>query len=380
MEKELFFDIKNKMLNYESILSENACKSCDAIREYPIKDDIRPAFARDTDRIIHTLAFTRYIDKTQVFSNEDNDNITKRMTHVQFVSRASRTIARALGLNEDLCEAIALGHDIGHTPLGHTGEHILDKISKKYLGYSFAHNLNSVRQLTVIENGGKGCNLSLQVLDGIMCHNGEMVKSKYTPMKKDLNIFKKEYNDCMYDDKLIKNIRPMTLEGCVVRISDIIGYIGKDIEDAVRLGKFDVKDIPEDIKENLGVTNHDIMNNIILDIIKESYGKPYIQMSNKMYELVVKLKKFNMENIYLKANDEEELRQYEEILNKLFEVYLNALNNEDKENDIYLLFLNNMNEKYLNEKKEQQVIDFIAGMTDNFMIREYNKYVRNIKE
>jgi len=380
VEKELFKNIKFQMLNYEKILSENACKSCDAIREYELDEDIRPAYARDTDRIIHTLAFTRYIDKTQVFSNEGNDNITKRMTHVQFVSRASRTIARALGLNEDLCEAISLGHDIGHTPLGHTGEHILDRISKKYLGYSFAHNLNSVRQLTVIENGGEGCNLSLQVLDGIMCHNGEMVKSKYTPMKKDLNIFKKEYNDCMYDDKLIKNIRPMTLEGCVVRISDIIGYIGKDIEDAVRLGKFDVKDIPQDIKENLGVTNHDIMNNIILDIIKESYGKPYIQMSDKMYELVVKLKKFNMENIYLKANNEDDLKEYEEILNKLFEVYLNALNNEEKENDIYLLFLNNMNEKYLLEKKEQQVIDFIAGMTDNFMIRQYNKYVRNIKE
>lgn len=380
MREKVFNDIKQQMLNYEKILSKNACKSVDAIREYKLNEDIRPSFARDTDRIIHTLAFTRYLDKTQVFSNENNDNISKRMTHVQFVSRASRTIARALGLNEDLCEAISLGHDIGHTPFGHTGEHILDKISKKYLGYYFAHNLNSVRQLTVIENGGKGCNLSLQVLDGIMCHNGEMVKSKYMPMEKDLNIFKKEYNDCMYDDSLIKNIRPMTLEGCVVRISDIIGYIGKDIEDAVRLGKFNVKDIPEDIKENLGVTNHDIMNSIILDIIEQSYNKPYIQMSDKMYELVVKLKKFNMENIYLKANDEERLDEYEEMFNKLFEVYLNALKNEDKQNDIYLLYLNNMNEEYLKEKKEQQVIDFIAGMTDNFMIREYNKYVKNVKE
>lgn len=380
MDEKIFYDLKSQMLNYEKVLNENACKSIDAIRESKLNDDIRPAFARDTDRIIHTLAFTRYLDKTQVFSEEDNDNISKRMTHVQFVSRASRTIARALGLNEDLCEAISLGHDIGHTPFGHVGEHILDKLSKKYLGYSFAHNLNSVRQLSVIENGGNGCNLSLQVLDGIMCHNGEMVKAKYTPMEKDLDIFYKEYNECLYDDKLIKNIRPMTLEGCVVRISDIIGYIGKDIEDAVRLGKFNLEDIPEDIKVNLGVKNQDIMNNIILDIICESYNKPYIQMSDKMYELVVKLKKFNMENIYLKANNEEELKEYEEMFNKLFDVYLYAIKQQDKTNDIYLLFLNNMNDKYLKEKKEQQVIDFIAGMTDRFMIRQYNKYVKNIKE
>lgn len=380
MNEELFYELKKQMLNYEKVLGNNACRSSEAIRENKINEDIRSAYARDTDRIIHTLAFTRYIDKTQVFSEEDNDNISKRMTHVQFVSRTSRTIARALGLNEDLCEAISLGHDIGHTPFGHTGEHILNKISKKYLGYSFAHNLNSVRILRNIENGGLGCNLSLQVLDGIMCHNGEMVKSKYTPMKKDMKIFLKEYNDCMYDDKLIKNIRPMTLEGCVVRISDIIGYIGKDIEDAVRLGKFNIKDIPEDIKENLGITNHDIMNSIIIDIIKESHGKSYIQMSDKIYELVIKLKKFNMDNIYLKANNKGNIEEYEEIFNKLFTIYLNAIDIQDKNNDIYLLFLNNMNEIYLNERKEQQIIDFISGMTDRFIIKQYNKYVKNIKE
>ena len=168
----------------------------------------------------------------------------------------------------------------------------------------------------------------------------------------------------------------MTLEGCVVRISDIIGYIGKDIEDAVRIGKLNIKDIPQDIKENLGVTNHYIMNNIILDIITQSYNKPYIQMSDKMYELIVKLKKFNMDNIYLKANNEDELQTFEDMFNKLFVIYLNAIKNKDKTNDIYVLFLNNMNEKYMQEKEEQQVIDFLAGMTDNFLVRQYNKYVK----
>ena len=375
MNDELFNTLKKKMLSNEDILCEHACKSEEAIRLYDINEDIRPAFERDTDRIIHTLAFTRYLGKTQVFSEEDNDNISTRMTHVQFVSKASRTIARALSLNEDLCEAISLGHDIGHTPFGHVGERILDVISKKYLGYGFAHNLNSVRMLTKIENFGGGCNLTIQVLDGIMCHNGEMVQSKYTPFPKDKDLFLKEYNECVLYNELIKKLRPMTMEGCVVRISDIIGYIGKDIEDAVRIGKFDVNLIPNDIKENLGITNHDIMNNIILDIIKESYGKDYIQMSERIYNSVVKLKKFNYENIYSKANDKKTLEFYKNIFNDLFKVYLNAIENKEYENDIYIDFLNSMNEEYKKEKKEQIVIDYLSGMTDNYILRQYKKYI-----
>lgn len=369
--------LQEQMLNYEKCLGKNACKSKEAVREETNTEDIRPAFARDTDRIIHTLAFTRYLDKTQVYTGEENDNISKRMTHVQFVSRASRTIARALGLNEDLCEAISLGHDIGHTPFGHTGEHILNRIAKQELGYSFAHNLNSVRILRKIENGGKGCNLSLQVLDGIMCHNGEMVKSKYTPNQKDFSSFLEEYEQCLVDETYIKQIRPMTFEGCVVRIADIIGYIGKDIEDAVRLKKFDVAMIPEEIQENLGVTNHDIMNHVILDIIRESYQKPYIQMSEKMYEWLTKLKKFNYEQIYLKANDEAKLKKYEEIFTNLYQVYKKAVQREDRANDIYCLFLDHMNKEYQEEKTEQKVIDFLAGMTDHFIEKQYEKYVIN---
>ncbi len=370
--------IKKQNKKKEKLLSKYACKSEDSIRREKINEDIRPEFSRDIDRIIHTLAYSRYMNKTQVYTYSGNDNISTRMTHVQFVSRASKTIARALNLNEDLCDAIALGHDIGHAPFGHIGEHILNEISKQYLGYSFAHNLNSVRVLTFIENSGKGCNLSLQVLDGIMCHNGEMVNQKYYPYKKDFSKFEEEYNNCLKDEKYIKNVRPMSLEGCVVRISDIIGYIGKDIDDAVRLGKFNIEKLDRDISKELGTSNAKIMNNIILDIVEQSYKKPYIQMSEKMYDMVIRLKKFNYENIYSKANDEENLKYYKNIFYKLFEVYLDALNNFDKSNDIYKLFLNDMSEEYIeNNKNEQIVIDYMASMTDNFIEKQFNKYIKS---
>ena len=357
--------IRERVLKIENMFSPFACKSVDAIRLNPQDNDIRLEFARDTDRILHTLTYTRYIDKTQVYSDELNDNISRRMTHVQFVSKTSRTIARALGLNEDLCEAISLGHDIGHSPFGHVGEKILNDISKKELSKCFAHNLNSVRTLTDIENNGKGCNISLQVLDGIMCHNGEMVKDKYLPMQKDYDEFLREYNICQKDEKYIKNIRPMTLEGCVVRISDIIGYIGKDIEDAKRLGKINIESIPKSIVNTLGTTNKKIMNTIIMDIIENSFNKPYITMSNKIYEAVVSLKEFNMKNIYSKAITKEKLQEYTDIFNRLYKVFLNALYTEDVENDIYKVFLNNMCDEYKN---------YLSGMTDRYIEAQYKKY------
>lgn len=375
-EEQIIKQIINQMEKNETTFSKYATKSNEAIRLKDEKRDIRLDFARDADRILHTLTYTRYIDKTQVYSDITNDHISKRMTHVQFVSKASRTIARALGLNEDLCEAIALGHDVGHTPFGHNGEYILNDISKKILGKSFSHNLNSVRVLKDLENFGNGCNLTLQVLDGIMCHNGELVMSNYAPVKKDINIFLEEFNECMQDENKIKKLRPMTLEGCVVRISDIIGYIGKDIEDAQELGKIDKKEIPENISKELGTTNAEIMNNIIMDVIKNSFNKPYIEMSKEVFDAVVDLKKFNMENIYKKSVTEEQLKLYKKMFNNLYDIYIQALKNKDYKNDIYL-FLNNMCDEYKNNNKlEQIVIDFISGMTDGYMELQYNKYIK----
>ena len=176
---------KNNFLNNEKYLSEYACLDKEAIRFKEEDSDIRPNYFHDIDRIIHSLSYTRYLDKTQVFTRSDNDHISKRITHVQLVSKIARTIGRALALNEDLIEAIALGHDIGHTPLGHTGEAILNDLSLQELNEYFAHNIQSVRHLMIVDNNGKGFNLTVQVLDGIMCHNGEMLDSKYTPVKKD---------------------------------------------------------------------------------------------------------------------------------------------------------------------------------------------------
>ncbi len=363
------------MQKNENSFSKYATKSKEAIRLREEPKDIRLDFARDADRILHTLTYTRYIDKTQVYSDITNDHISKRMTHVQFVSKTSRTIARALGLNEDLCEAISLGHDVGHTPFGHNGEYILNDISKKVLFKSFAHNLNSVRVLKDLENFGKGCNLTLQVLDGIMCHSGELVMSKYTPVKKDITTFLQEYDLCMQDENNIKKLRPMTLEGCVVRISDIIGYIGKDIEDAQELGKINTKQIPENITKKLGTTNAQIMNNIIMDVIKNSFNKPYIEMSPDIFKAVVDLKRFNMENIYKKSVTEEQLNLYKKIFNNLYGVYIDALEKKDYKNDIYLFF-NNMCDEYKNNTKIEQIaIDFISGMTDRYIELQYNKYI-----
>lgn len=374
--EQIVMSIKNQMLKSELNLKEYATKSTDAIRFQTEESDIRLAFARDIDRIMHSSSYTRYIDKTQVYSYALNDNISKRMTHVQYVSRAAKTIARSLGLNEDLCEAIALGHDVGHVPFGHFGESILNDISTKRIGIGFAHNLNSVRVYKDIEKNGNGCNLTLQTLDGIMCHNGELLQKEYRPVQKSKEDFIREYEECRKDGNKIKKLVPMTLEGCVVRISDIIGYIGKDIEDSNKLSRFDIDAIPNEIKHILGASNDEIMNNIIMDIVTQSYSKDYIQMSEKVFEQVEKLKKFNYENIYNYAYDEQLRKTIIDMFYKLYDVYINALEKEDANNDIYQIFLKNMSNEYLkNTSNDEKVIDYISSMTDNFIKRQYDKYI-----
>ena len=257
------------------------------------------------------------------------------------------------------------------------GEKILDEISWKHNLGHFFHNVQSVRTLMCIEKNGYGQNITLQVLDGILCHNGEFLSGKYAPAKKDLNKFLEEYNGCYNDNNIIKNLKPMTLEGCVVRISDIIAYIGKDIEDAIRLNKIKKEDIPEDIASVLGYTNDSIVNNIIMDIIYNSFNKNYITMSDKVFNSLVKLKEFNYKRIYDKANSKEMLNTYSLMFNKLFEKYIEDLKNQNYSSEIYKVFLNDMNEDYINENStERKVIDFIAGMTDDYFINQYNKYFK----
>ena len=370
-----FEKAKKNFLRKEKDLSPYATKSSDAVRFKEEKEDIRPPFFHDIDRIIHSLSYTRYLNKTQVYTLNSNDHVSRRITHVQLVSKIARTIGRALNLNEDLIEAIALGHDIGHTPLGHTGEAILNRLSLKELGEYFAHNIQGVRYYMNVATDGKGLNLTLQTLDGIMTHNGEMLSPIYEPMAKDKEEFLREYNESYKDLKKSKTYRPMTLEGCVVRISDIIGYIGRDIEDAIMIDRFKRSDIPKEIREVLGDNNRDIVNTIVLDIINESMDKPYIKMSDKVYKALFALKKFNNDNIYSKSMTKEELDYYEIGINKLYNIYLEDIKSNNKESIIYKIFLNHQDKSYIESTNiKRQVIDFIAGMTDDFLVREIKKY------
>ena len=367
----------NDVETRDSFLSEYATLNKDVIRFNDEKSDIRLPFFRDVDKIIYTLSYVRYIDKTQVFSFVGNDHISKRMIHVQFVSKIARTIGRALDLNEDLIEAAALGHDLGHVPFGHVGERILSDISVRHNEGYFNHNIQSVRLLLELENKGKGVNVSLQVLDAIMCHNGELVSDCYQPVKKTQQDFFDEYHSSYIEKELVKKLVPMTLEGCVVRISDVIGYIGRDLEDAFRLGIISIDDVPKHILNTLGRTNSEIVNTIVNDVIKNSKGKPYIKMSNRVYQAIVDLKDFNSREIYNKANTEDEINHFKEMFEALFEYNLNALKARDYDAPIYRVYLDSMDKSYVNNNSpERIVIDYIAGMTDEYFTKEYNKIIK----
>jgi len=371
-------NLREIMLKNEKHLSNYASYDRDSIRLESFNDDFRPNYFRDIDRIIHTLSYTRYMDKTQVFTHWQDDNISKRIIHVQLVSKIARTIGRALSLNEDLIEAIALGHDLGHIPFGHPGESMLDEISREFTNCHFAHNVQSVRDLMYVENNGLGINASIQVLDGILCHNGEIVEGEYTPRPKSKEEFLEEYEKCYNDSKFIKTLRPMTLEGCVVRISDVIGYLGRDIEDAIRLNVIKKEDLPENITKVLGSTNAEIVDTIIKDIIKNSLDKPYIKLSDEILHAIKELKDFNYKNIYHKAYTEETINFYKKAFRKLFVHYLENINSNDC--SIKNVFIDVMSKTYLeNTSDERKVIDYIAGMTDEFFIKEYERIENNEK-
>ena len=374
MKKEIINNMKKNELN----LSKFASYSKNAIRMYASEKDFRPEYFRDIDKILYSLSYIRYIDKTQVFSNIQNDMISKRVNHVQMVSKIARTIGRALNLNEDLIEAASLGHDLGHVPFGHEGEKILNEISLKYNEGFFSHNVQSVRTLMNIENKGLGNNITVQVLDAILCHNGEMLQNIYYPQEKTKEMFLTEYNESYKNKEILKKIKPMTLEGCVVRISDVVAYIGKDIEDAIRIGVIRKEEIPNEITSILGYNNSEIVNTIVNDIICNSFNKNYIKLSKKVFNALKSLITFNYKNIYEKANSKKQLEEYNLKFNKLFDLYYNQIVNNEKNEDIFKIYLNVMDNSYIeNNTPARIVIDFIAGMTDNFFNYQYNKYFSN---
>lgn len=378
--RDILEDVRWIMLEKESLLSDNACKSNESIRLKQDNRDIRPEFFRDIDRIIHSQGYTRYIDKTQVFSFIKNDNITHRVLHVQLVSKIARTIGRALRLNEDLIEAIALGHDIGHTPFGHAGEKFLNNICiHENIGY-FCHNAQGVRILKDIED----LNISVQVLDGIIAHNGEIIINKYEPdKKKNADNVLEDIRNAFTVEDYSKRIRPMTLEGCVVRISDIIAYIGRDIEDAIKIGVIDRKQIPQSIVDVLGDNNSSIVNTVILDIIKNSLDKDYIKMSKEVFFALMSLKDWNYKNIYNSKAAIKNRDELEKAFKNLFDIYVEKLEKVNCKEKIKLSkntpysdcvlynFVNSRSKEYKeNTDIKRIVIDYMAGQTDKFFLRE----------
>ena len=281
--KKMKFELEEKIKSYitrreNDYLSEFAYKNEDGLRRKQKNiEDIRTKCSRDADRIAHTRAYSRYIDKTQAFFLVDNDHITHRVLHVQLVSKIARTVGRALKLNEDLIEAISLGHDIGHVPFGHPGESILSELCEKCGLGRFLHNVQGVQFLDKIED----CDLTLQVLDGILCHNGEVHNQSLEPNRdKDWEKFDKEIEDVK---KGKKDYVPMTMEGCVVRFADTIAYLGRDIQDAIEIGLINNDlEVPKRCRENIGIKNDEIINALVIDLIENSYDQNYISYSKEI--------------------------------------------------------------------------------------------------
>ncbi len=360
-----------------------------AVRRRPDHDKEnmwRPEFIRDVEKIMHSPYYNRYTDKTQVFSFYKNDDITRRGFHVQLVSRIARNIGRLLNLDLDLIEAIALGHDMGHTPFGHAGEKYLNNLYHEKTGRYFNHNVHSVRVLDGIFN----LNLSLQTLDGILCHNGEFELGEYKPSKlRTFGQFDKVMEDCYTDQGAIERLIPATLEGCVVRICDMIAYLGKDRQDALKTKV--ISDAEMFKADNLGVHNAAIINNLIVNIVENSYGKKYIKLDDEYFNELRKSKQDNYKYIYgsskvTKKNDQLITPMFEKMYQKL----LIDLITGNKRSPIFIHHINYVNnyrrfytaESYLETEPNQIVVDYIASMTDDYFVELFDFLFpkeRNIK-
>ncbi|MFO7460624.1 MAG: HD domain-containing protein [Desulfatiglandales bacterium] len=359
-------------------LSAWACRSRDAVRkrkETAIAQGHRQGFSLDADRILHSHAYSRYIDKTQVFYLIKNDHITHRVLHVQLVSKIARTCGRLLALNEDLIEAIALGHDIGHCPFGHDGERFLSELSLEHGLSRFCHNVQGVRFLEQIERKGKGWNLSLQVLDGILCHDGEVHNRALRPAQgKTFARMEEEIEEKGRDP--MKEIWPATMEGCVVRMADTISYVGRDIEDAIRLGIVKRKDIPEECRSVLGETNGTIVYNLVEDLVFNSLEKDHICFGEGVAEALGKLKSFNHAHIYMNEKVKKQTPKIKLMFRLLFEKYFQDLETGNHSSEIYAEFLEGMSPEYTEQASSAEIVrDFIAGMTDEYFLSQCRKHL-----
>ncbi len=333
----------------------------------------RPTFVRDAEKILHCPLYNRYTDKTQVFSLYRNDDITRRALHVQLVSRIARNIGRCLGLNTDLIEAIALGHDIGHTPFGHAGEKFLSEVRQAHTGKPFLHNFQSARVL----DGMFVYNITLETLNGILTHNGEHELSRYTPTPMEsFSAFDLARENYAQADALL----PSTLEGCVVRLSDLIAYLGKDRQDAHRASLSTAA-----FKEGgIGTINAEIINNLTVSIIENSYGKPYIALGKEEFEALAQAKRENYAYIYGAASVKETQAILSPMFERLYEKLRKDLMQNNTASPIFTHHIATVEgahyeraTRYREEMPDDIVCDYIASMTDDYLIDLYTYFFPN---
>lgn len=337
--------------------------------------DLRDEYFRDQTKIIHSLPFRRLKHKTQVFFAPDNDHICTRIEHVLHVATIAATICRGLNksgnwqLSEDMAYAIGLGHDLGHAPFGHEGERAIDDCIRPK---RFLHEVNSYRVVEHLANYGEGLNLTFAVKDGIVCHCGEDFANNHLQPSKTPNDLEKITH---------RNNMPSTYEGCIVRLSDKIAYLGRDIEDAIKAGLITEKDIPHQVQKEMGLSNGEIINTLTLDLISNSKDKDFIGFSNEKFELISQLRTFNYERIY----SNEQMRQRAEIIKKciknlfeyfngLFEKYhfdYPAYEKEQKQTAKgFANYMKSMQKVYQEDSNNINdiIADYIAGMTDSFAL------------
>ena len=342
----------------------------------------RPAFVRDVEKILHMPAYNRYAGKTQVFSFRSNDDLSRRGLHVQLVARIARDIGYALGLNCDLIEAIGLGHDLGHTPFGHAGERCLNDVFHGRTGRWFFHNVHSVRVLDKLY----GRNISLQTLDGALCHNGEYEQRVFELSGlSSFGEFDRVVDECVSGGgAVIGHLRPMTLEGCVVRISDIIAYVGRDRQDAIEAGLL----TGDAFEDGLGgAYNSWILTHASADIIEHSYGKDRIEMSEELFAEIRRAKAENYAKIYRSSGIEGERA---EVLARAFELMyercLEDLHKRDESSFIFRHHITRIEEQLAHYGRtydwqsdpEQTVVDYIASMTDGYFAELASKFFPQI--
>ena len=376
-------ELQNRILHDRANGWVNPCRTDDSavIRRRERESDqpkiYRLPFSQDADKILNSLFYNRYADKTQVFSFYRNDDLSRRALHVQLVSRIARNIGAVLGLNADLIEAIAIGHDMGHTPFGHAGEHALHRLYHDRTGRCFRHNLHSVRVLDSMIP----YNISLQTLDGILCHNGELPMAEYYPKPlPGFAEFDRRTEECSLDEKGDEKLIPMTLEGCLVRICDMLAYLGKDRQDAVRARLIESEAVFSETA--VGRTNAEVINNLEVNLITLSYGKPYLKLDEAHFAALKALKRENYERIYFQESVQKQVQ--ESIVPMMAQLYDRIRDDAVSHNENSCLYRHHIaavedkqrwyptETPYAETDPDQLTVDFIAAMTDDYFVDYFN--------